>query len=89
MSMSLRILLVSIIALLINIPLGKMRERARKFSLAWILWVHASIPLIIALRILWHLHPIAIPINIASAILGQVIGAAPEKKKRRASSLAS
>ena len=83
--MWLKILAVSIICLLVNIPLGMMRERSRKFSIQWILWVHASIPLIVFLRIWLKLHLIAIPINIASAILGQFIGGAPEKKKRRAS----
>ena len=79
-----KILLVSAVCFLVNIPLGVMRERARKFSLAWIFWVHASIPLIIALRIGLHLHPVAIPINIAAAIVGQTLGAAREKKKRKA-----
>ena len=83
--MWLKILLISVVCLLVNIPMGMMRERSRKFSLQWMLWVHASIPLIIALRIGLHLHWIAIPINIASAVLGQFIGGAPEKKKRRAS----
>lgn len=83
--MWLKILAVSVICLLVNIPMGMMRERSRKFSIQWILWIHASIPLIIALRIGLHLHWVAIPINIAAAILGQIIGAAPEKKKRRAS----
>ena len=81
-----QILLVSVLCLLVNIPMGRMRERCRKFSWQWIFWIHASIPLIIALRIWLKLHPVAIPINIAAAILGQVIGGAPEKKKRRASS---
>ena len=83
--MWLKILLVSVMCLLVNIPMGMMRERSRKFSIQWILWIHASIPLIIALRIGLHLHWIAIPINIASAVLGQFLGGAPEKKKRRAS----
>lgn len=74
MSMWQKILAVSLVALLVNIPLGIMRERARKFSWQWIVWVHASIPLIIALRILLKLHPMAIPINIAAAVIGQFIG---------------
>ena len=81
-----KILVVSLVCLLVNIPMGRMRERSRKFSWQWILWIHASIPLIIALRIGLKLHPIAIPINIASAVLGQFIGGAPEKKRRRTSS---
>ena len=82
--MWIQILLVSLACLLVNIPLGRMRERSKKFSLQWIFWIHASIPLIIFLRIWLQLHWVAIPINIASAVLGQVIGAAPEKKKRKA-----
>ena len=79
-----KIFAVSLLCLVVNIPLGRLRERSRKFSWQWILWVHASIPLIIALRIGLQLHPVAIPINIAAAVLGQVIGAAPEKRKRKA-----
>jgi len=80
--MWLKILVISIICLLVNIPMGRMRERARKFSWQWILWIRASIPLIIALRICLKLHPIAIPINIAAAIAGQMIGGAPEKRRK-------
>ena len=79
-----KIAVVSVICLLVNIPMGMRREQCKKFSLLWLLWVHASIPLIIFLRIYLKLHPIAIPINIASAVLGQLIGGAPEKKRRKA-----
>jgi len=84
--MALKIFLVSVICFLVNIPLGVWRERTRKFSWQWIVAIHASIPLIIALRIGLKLHPIAIPINIAAAVLGQLVGGLPEKKKRRAAS---
>lgn len=82
--MALKILFVSLICFIINIPMGAWRERYRKFSLGWFFWIHASIPLIIFLRIALHLHPVAIPINIASAILGQLLGSLPEKKRRKA-----
>ena len=87
--MWLKIALVSLVCLLVNIPLGMMRERSRKFSWQWILWVHASIPLIVFLRIWLKLHPVAIPLNIASAVLGQIVGASPEKKKWKLSASAS
>ena len=83
--MGLKIFFVSLLCFLINIPMGLMRERSKKFSLAWFLWIHASIPLIIALRIGLKLHPLAIAINIASAVLGQFLSGLPEKKKRRLS----
>ena len=87
--MWLKILLVSVLCLLINIPLGMMRERSRKFSVPWFLWIHASIPFIIALRIGLHLHLIAIPINIAAAVLGQFIGGAPAKRRRKSAASSS
>ena len=87
--MWIKIAIVSALCLLVNIPMGRMRERSRKFSIQWILWIHASIPLIIALRIWLDLPLLAIPLNIAAAVLGQTLGAIPEKKKRRASSPAA
>ena len=80
--MWLKILAVSIICLLVNIPMGRRRERCKKFSWQWIFWIHASIPLIIALRIGLNLHPIAIPINIAAAIAGQIIGSRAARRAR-------
>jgi len=82
--MVIRIVLISLLCFAVNIPLGARRERSRKFSWQWMLWIHASIPFIIALRIWLHLHPAAIPINIAAAVLGQLVGGLPEKKRRRA-----
>jgi len=64
----------------VNIPLGMRRQRCRKFSWQWIVWIHASIPLILALRVWLTLPPIAIPLNIAAAVLGQFIGGSHAKK---------
>ena len=87
--MALKILLVSVICFLVNIPLGVWREHTKKFSCQWIVAIHASIPLIIALRIGLKLHPVAIPVNIAAAILGQFVGARSCKKSKRGSPAAS
>ena len=87
--MAWKILIVSIVCFAVNIPLGVWREHTKKFSWQWILAIHASIPLIIALRIGLKLHPVAIPINIAAAVLGQLVGAHSEKKKRQMYSAAS
>ena len=80
--MAWNILLVSLICVVVNIPLGIWREHTKKFSWQWILAIHASIPVIVALRIWLHLHPMAIPINIASAVAGQFIGGTFTKRKR-------
>ena len=61
-------------ALLINIPLGYIRENTPKFSLLWLFWIHASIPLIIYLRITLGTSKIFIPICIFLAVVGQIWG---------------
>jgi len=43
--------LVSAISLIINIILGKFRLRYKKMTLMWWIMIHASMPLIIPLRI--------------------------------------
>lgn len=68
------IIVVSIISLGINILLGKYRARFSKMTLMWWLMIHASIPLIVTLRIYLDTPKIAIPLFIILAIIGQVIG---------------
>ena len=68
------ILLVALAAFGVNIPLGCLRAGVRKFSPAWFLYVHLSIPLIILLRLSLGLGYAFIPIFIAMAVAGQLVG---------------
>jgi hypothetical protein len=61
-------------ALVINLPLGYLREGKKKLSLAWFIYVHLSIPVIAWLRISNHVTAWAIPPFIACALLGQIAG---------------
>jgi hypothetical protein len=67
-------LTVGMTALFLNIPLGYIREGCRKFSLLWFFWIHASIPLLIFMRIKLGISPWFIPVSIALAVLGQILG---------------
>ncbi|WP_085536052.1 hypothetical protein [Massilibacteroides vaginae] len=79
--MIIEIIAVSILAFLLNIPLGRWRVQYRKLSLPWWLIVHASIPVIIAVRI-WLETPRAfIPLFVAMAVFGQFVGARFVRKK--------
>ena len=69
------VLTVALTSFIVNIPMGYKREGYRKFSFGWIIWIHLSVPFIIALRIWFHIHPIWIPLFIALAVAGQIIGA--------------
>lgn len=68
------IVIISLISLSVNIFLGRLRTRYRKMSFMWWVMIHASIPLIIPLRIWLDTPKIAIPVFILLAIIGQFIG---------------
>jgi len=79
-------LTVGLVALLLNVPLGYIREGCRKFSFAWFFWIHASIPLLIFLRIKLQISPWFIPVSIALAVLGQLVGSRYRRKKAQMTS---
>ncbi len=76
-------LILSLVAFLVNIPMGYIRENCPKFSLRWLFWIHASIPLIIYMRITLGTSKWFIPFGILMAIIGQVIGS--RRRRRRTS----
>jgi hypothetical protein len=68
------VLLIALLAFIINIPFGYLRNKTQKFSARWFLYVHLSIPLIIAARLLSHTDYRYIPIFILAAVAGQILG---------------
>lgn len=78
-----KLLAVTLIALLLNIPLGYLRQNHDKFTFAWYFYIHISIPVIIFLRVKagfsWHY----IPITLGAAVAGQFIGGAINRKMRK------
>ena len=70
-------------ALLSNIPLGYLREGARRFSLRWFVFIHLSIPFIIALRIVNGVSWRVIPFTLALALAGQWLGGRARRRHRR------
>lgn len=70
------VLLIGLIAvaLILNIPLGYLRQAVEKFSFAWYFYIHISIPLIIYLRIKSGYSWKFIPLTIAGAVIGQIVG---------------
>ncbi len=63
-----------LVALLVNIPFGYLRQGTEKFTFAWYFYVHISIPLIIYLRIKAGFSWKLIPLTLGGAVLGQIVG---------------
>mmetsp|Transcript_30010 Transcript_30010/g.75158 ORF Transcript_30010/g.75158 Transcript_30010/m.75158 type:complete len:505 (-) Transcript_30010:206-1720(-) len=64
-----------------NLPLGVWREHTDKFSFAWFVAVHASIPFVVSLRKAVMLPRMAIIVTIASAVLGQYVASRFERRR--------
>ncbi|MDH3998760.1 MAG: hypothetical protein OET90_07955 [Desulfuromonadales bacterium] len=84
MDLQLDIALISLLffALVCNIPLGYLRMRVPKFSLYWFIYIHLSVPFIIALRLANNIHWHVIPFSIFLAVSGQMIGSRLYRRKR-------
>ncbi len=71
-----KLVYISAIVLLLNLPFGYWRAGARKFSLPWFLAVHVPVPLTIGLRLAggigWHMA--TFPILIGTFFGGQFLG---------------
>jgi hypothetical protein len=61
-------------ALGVNVPLGIWRRGLRRFSLTWFVAIHASIPLLVAMRLTLVRPNWVIPPEIVLAVIGQLIG---------------
>lgn len=72
-----------IMAFVISIPCGYLRENYAKFSFMWFLLIHIPIPFIVLLRIgagiNWHI----IPLTLGGSIAGQVVGGVLNRRRKR------
>lgn len=65
-----------------NLPLGYLRESSRKFSLRWFIYIHVSIPFILAMRISYDFGWEAVPFTLACALAGQMLGGSIKRRRR-------
>jgi len=74
MQVSLSIFGLVILAFVINVPCGYLRENFAKYSLMWFLLIHIPIPFIVLLRIKYGLSWHVIPLTLGGSIAGQIAG---------------
>ena len=68
------VLLIALSAFIINLPLGHLRSRCRRYSAMWFVYVHLSVPLIFLARVLSHTDYQFIVLFVISAVIGQYLG---------------
>ncbi|CAN6486983.1 unnamed protein product [Victoria cruziana] len=74
-----KMLVIGMLGMAANVPLGIWREHTKKFSPAWFAAIHAAIPFIAMLRKSVLMPKSAMAFTIAASVLGQVIGSRAER----------
>lgn len=74
-----KMLVIGVLGMAANVPLGIWREHTEKFSPSWFAAVHAAVPFIAMLRKSVLMPKTAMAFTIAASILGQVIGSRAER----------
>lgn len=80
-----KMLVIALLGMAANVPLGVWREHTQKFSLAWFTAIHAAVPFIAMLRKSVVMPKTAMALTIGASILGQVIGSRAERLRLKAS----
>lgn len=68
------IVLLALLVVTLDVPFGAYRATVRRFSAQWFLAIHLPIPFIFALRVTSGHSYRVIPVLIAAALVGQVLG---------------
>lgn len=71
-----------ILAFVISIPCGYLRENFEKYSFMWFLLIHVPIPFIVLLRIEAGISWRIIPLTLAGSIAGQIAGGVLNRRRR-------
>ncbi|KAK4743516.1 hypothetical protein SAY87_001517 [Trapa incisa] len=76
-----KMLVIALLGMAANVPLGVWREHTQKFSLEWFTAVHAAVPFIAMLRKSVMMPKTAMALTIGASILGQIIGSRAERSR--------
>ncbi|EFH45952.1 hypothetical protein ARALYDRAFT_492335 [Arabidopsis lyrata subsp. lyrata] len=76
-----KVLVIGMLGMALNVPLGVWREHTEKYSAAWFVALHAAVPFIGILRKSVLMPKTAMVFTIAASVLGQVIGSRAERRR--------
>jgi hypothetical protein len=82
MEVALQTIGLVILAFVISIPCGYLRQSYSKYSFMWFILIHIPIPFIILLRVKAGLNWHFIPFTLAGSIAGQIFGGALSRRRK-------
>jgi hypothetical protein len=70
-----------LLAFIISVPCGYLRQNFKKYSFMWFLLIHIPIPFIVLLRLKAGLSWHYIPLTLGGSVAGQLIGGVLSRRK--------
>lgn len=77
------VIVLVLLAFLLSVPCGYLRQRYEKFSFMWFLLIHLPIPFIVLLRLGFRLDWHVIPLTLGGSIAGQIVGGSTRLRRNR------
>ena len=71
------------LAFIVSLPCGYLRENFKKYSFMWFLLIHLPIPFIVLLRIKAGLDWHVIPLTLGGSVAGQIVGGILNRRRKR------
>ncbi|MEI6213469.1 MAG: hypothetical protein WCP10_05120 [Desulfuromonadales bacterium] len=72
-----------VLAFLVSLPCGYIRQNYPKYSFFWFVLIHIPIPLIVLMRIKAGLSWHYIPLTLAGSIVGQIVGGRFRRRRQQ------
>lgn len=71
-----------ILAFVVSVPCGYLRQNYKKYSFMWFLLIHLPIPFIILLRVKAGFGFQVIPLTLGGSVAGQIVGGIICRRRR-------
>ena len=71
-----------ILAFVVSVPCGYLRQNYKKYSFMWFLLIHLPIPFIVLLRLKLGLGWQFIPLTLGGSVAGQIFGGVVSRRRR-------
>ena len=71
-----------ILAFVISVPCGYLRQNYKKYSFMWFLLIHLPIPFIVLTRVKAGIGWQFIPFTLGGSVAGQIVGGVVSRRRR-------
>jgi hypothetical protein len=82
MQASINVIGLILLAFVISVPCGYLRQNYKKYSFMWFFLIHLPIPFIVLLRVKAGIGWQVIPLTLGGSVAGQVIGGIVSRRRR-------